>query len=264
MTEEKNKIDNLDINEKNTVTILISICEYCGKVFIPNKYNPNQKYCCKSCSSRKYRQEHKEEIKEYNKKYDQEHKEEIKEYSKKHRQEHKEEIKKYRQEHKEEIKKYNKKYDQEHKEERRERRRKYYQEHKEEERERSKRYRQEHKEEIMEYNKKYRLRTYKYKLGWSKIQFYEMYPTYRDYQLYFYTENRRYKKFRARILEIRGYKCKICGKWGDEIDHLNNVYKFPEIALDPNNVQVLCVECHNIRTKERLKAWEKRKARGWS
>ena len=44
---------------------------------------------------KKYRETHKEEIKEYKKKYRETHKEEIKEYAKKYREKHKEEITKY-------------------------------------------------------------------------------------------------------------------------------------------------------------------------
>lgn len=259
MTEEKNKIDNLDINEKNTVTILISICEYCGKDFIPDKFHPNQKYCCKSCSSRKYREEEREK----NRKYYQEHKEEIKKYRQEHKEERKEYDIKYRQEHREEIKEYHKKYYQEHKEEKREYRKKYHQEHKEEEREYGKKYRQEHKEEI----KKYHLKTHNFKKGWSKPQFYEMYPTYEDFRNFFY-KSLLYVKFTARILAVRGHNCQAklegCLGWGDEIDHLRSIYYNPEIALDPNNVEIVCVNCHNIRTKNRYNSYLKRKARGWS
>lgn len=56
---------------------------------------------------KEYRQEHKEEAKEYNKQYRQDHKEEIAEKAKEYRQNHKEEIaekaKEYHQEHKQEI-----------------------------------------------------------------------------------------------------------------------------------------------------------------
>jgi len=52
---------------------------------------------------KQYREEHKDERKQYSNQYYQEHKEEKKQYLKQYREEHKEEIKQYREEHKAEI-----------------------------------------------------------------------------------------------------------------------------------------------------------------
>ena len=72
-------------------------------------------------TDKEWREDNKENIKEYHTKYNQDHKEEIKEYNKKYREDNKEELKeytkKYNQDNKEEIKEYNKKYSQDHKEE---------------------------------------------------------------------------------------------------------------------------------------------------
>ena len=80
-----------------------------------NKYVPTR-------TNKEWREDNKEEYKEYQSKYYEDHKEQIKAYSKQYQEDHKEEKqeynKKYNQDNKEEIKDYNKKYNQDHKEER--------------------------------------------------------------------------------------------------------------------------------------------------
>ncbi len=131
----------------------VKICTKCKKILIACEINfvkaKKGKYGlaskCKECN-KIYREEHKEENKEYMKKYYEEHKEERKELDKIYREEHKEEIteyqKKYREEHKEEIAEYKKEYYS--KEENKEKASEY-----------QKKYREEHKEEIAEYKKEH-------------------------------------------------------------------------------------------------------------
>jgi hypothetical protein len=70
-----------------------------------NKCNPFRiKYLSNKESNKKYREENKEEIKEYSKKYREENKEEIKVKGKKYREENKEEIKEYSEKYYEENK----------------------------------------------------------------------------------------------------------------------------------------------------------------
>lgn len=125
--------------------------------------------------NKKWRQEHKEEIKSSNKKYKQNNKERIKAFNKKYNQEkfktyrqenkekfkiiwtrynqkHKEEQKNYRLEHIEEIKAYREKYNQEHKEEKKAYNKAYRQNHTKE----AKAYRQKNKEKLAESNKIWR------------------------------------------------------------------------------------------------------------
>jgi len=110
-------------------------CTKCGEVKSLDEFTNDKKgnhgkaYQCKSCFKdyfKKYKQDNKEKIKEYNKeynkKYKQDNKEKIKEYNKEYKQ-------KYKQDNKEKIKEYNKEYKQE--------------------------YKQDNKEKIKEYNKEY-------------------------------------------------------------------------------------------------------------
>ena len=93
---------------------ILHIGKYCKKNGC--KYGVNS-YCreCKRKQAKKYREEHKEEISEYNKRYKEENKEEISEYNKRHKEENKDYQKKYREEHRDYYNNYNKKYNKENK-----------------------------------------------------------------------------------------------------------------------------------------------------
>ena len=87
--------------------LLFKQCSKCKKILHIGKYCKNKgckygvnSYCreCKRKQAKKYYEEHKEEVNEYNKKYHEEHKEEINEYNKKYREEHKDYYKEYKRE----------------------------------------------------------------------------------------------------------------------------------------------------------------------
>lgn len=52
------------------------------------------------------------------------------------------------------------------------------------------------------------------------------------------------------IWEIRPHYCTNCGKWLGSIlnvsffSHIRSKGACPELRLDPNNIELLCVECH--------------------
>ena len=57
-----------------------------------------------------------------------------------------------------------------------------------------------------------------------------------------------WRKCRLFVLHQRHYTCEICGKRGTEVHHKialneNNVGN-PDISLNPDNLQLLCHECH--------------------
>lgn len=65
--------------------------------------------------------------------------------------------------------------------------------------------------------------------------------------------------FRRKILKERLNKCGICGKTPKEhgvsleVDHIKPRYKFPELALVGENIQILCKDCHAEKsTKEKI------------
>ena len=62
--------------------------------------------------------------------------------------------------------------------------------------------------------------------------------------------SRPWYKARARVLKACDYRCAMCsvsvyGKHMAHVDHIVARKARPDLALDLNNLQVLCVKCHN-------------------
>jgi len=54
---------------------------------------------------------------------------------------------------------------------------------------------------------------------------------------------------RQRILARYGHRCAMCGATENlEIDHIKPVSLYPELAFDEDNVQILCHECHRLKS----------------
>lgn len=58
-----------------------------------------------------------------------------------------------------------------------------------------------------------------------------------------------WRKIRFSVLHERGAKCEVCGtkaKAGTtlHVDHVKPRSKYPELALDPTNLQILCEDCN--------------------
>jgi hypothetical protein len=53
-------------------------------------------------------------------------------------------------------------------------------------------------------------------------------------------------RLRYRTLRAFGFKCMACGARKTElhVDHIKPVSRFPRLALDPSNLQVLCRSCN--------------------
>jgi len=68
-----------------------------------------------------------------------------------------------------------------------------------------------------------------------------------------------FRRMRHEIFVRDGEYCKICGRepidlceYGKylSIDHIKPVSKFPELALEPSNLQVLCIECNKEKSNK--------------
>lgn len=64
--------------------------------------------------------------------------------------------------------------------------------------------------------------------------------------------------FRARAAAIRKANgkcascgCNIIGKGKARVDHIRPLRQYPALALDPNNLRVLCPTCDNMRHAEK-------------
>ena len=65
-----------------------------------------------------------------------------------------------------------------------------------------------------------------------------------------FLQTREWLELRWKILERDGRVCRCCGTRGMpsnplQVDHMKPRWKFPDLALDPNNLQVLCFQCNN-------------------
>lgn len=68
---------------------------------------------------------------------------------------------------------------------------------------------------------------------------------------------------RESILKRDNYECQECKRQGKvfipamkpdkqktlDVDHIKSLEEYPELALDPNNLETLCIRCHNIKEK---------------
>ena len=63
-----------------------------------------------------------------------------------------------------------------------------------------------------------------------------------------------WRKLRDEHLK-RQPNCVACGKPGDTVDHIKRVRDFPELRLDPRNLQTVCASCHSstVQRQERGK-----------
>jgi len=77
-----------------------------------------------------------------------------------------------------------------------------------------------------------------------------------------------WKKARYSALKTHGRKCLCCG-WqpGDTlaghlvVDHIKPRSKFPELALDPDNLQVLCNDCNMGKSNDNFDDWREMEER---
>lgn len=62
----------------------------------------------------------------------------------------------------------------------------------------------------------------------------------------------------AKYSQDKGYRCEVCGAMATQVHHKQAIQtdKGWELRLDYNNLELLCVECHNER-HERFKKREK-------
>jgi 5-methylcytosine-specific restriction endonuclease McrA len=65
-----------------------------------------------------------------------------------------------------------------------------------------------------------------------------------------FLESREWRQIRYRALRLHGAKCLCCGHTAQtsgkplHVDHIKPRALFPELALDLNNLQVLCADCN--------------------
>lgn len=69
----------------------------------------------------------------------------------------------------------------------------------------------------------------------------------------------RWKEKRKKILKRDGYKCVRCAKFGKSVSakivhHIKEADEYPELAWNDNNLESVCMACHNKLHPEKGRA----------
>lgn len=69
-------------------------------------------------------------------------------------------------------------------------------------------------------------------------------------------------KLRYKVLSTRGNRCECCGNsWSVgnplQVDHIKPRARYPDLALDESNLQVLCRECNMGKSTIDLTDWRR-------
>ena len=76
-------------------------------------------------------------------------------------------------------------------------------------------------------------------------------------------KNRPWRRKRKEILQRDNFECQHCKAIGlyakaTTVHHIKHYDKYPELALDDNNLIALCFNCHEAEHPDRLKVYEKK------
>jgi 5-methylcytosine-specific restriction protein A len=64
------------------------------------------------------------------------------------------------------------------------------------------------------------------------------------------TRSKRWRALRLKALRRDGWRCVKCGSAGPlEVDHIESVRTYPDLAFDLTNLQSLCPSCHARKTR---------------
>jgi 5-methylcytosine-specific restriction endonuclease McrA len=78
--------------------------------------------------------------------------------------------------------------------------------------------------------------------------------------------SRKWADLRYEVLRERGARCECCGASKDDdgvviqVDHIRPRSKYPELAWDKTNLQVLCKECNTGKSNRYFDDWRKCKS----
>jgi 5-methylcytosine-specific restriction endonuclease McrA len=68
-------------------------------------------------------------------------------------------------------------------------------------------------------------------------------------------KDRRWPALRLQALRRDGWQCRVCGsRLRLEVDHVEPVFKRPDLAFDLDNLQVLCARHHAEKTRREIGA----------
>lgn len=59
----------------------------------------------------------------------------------------------------------------------------------------------------------------------------------------FHLGNRAWAKVRKQVLDEENWKCSVCKKWGNEVDHIKPIFR-GGAEYERDNLQAICRGCH--------------------
>ena len=67
-------------------------------------------------------------------------------------------------------------------------------------------------------------------------------------------ESLEYEEWRTKVFERDLYTCQSCGEIGGylQADHIKRFAEYPDLRLNIDNGQTLCIKCHRIKTSEEM------------
>ena len=95
------------------------------------------------------------------------------------------------------------------------------------------------------------------------METHELIQLIKENKLQKFYKSKEWKALRQEAMKRDNYECQICKSKGkykpvENVHHIKEVKTHPELALESNNLQCLCIRCHN-EVHDRLDNIEKKK-----
>nr|WP_259544984.1 HNH endonuclease signature motif containing protein [Heyndrickxia oleronia] len=86
----------------------------------------------------------------------------------------------------------------------------------------------------------------------------------REDKLVKFYQSREWRELRLVALERDNYECQSCKRRGkyskaQNVHHIKEVKEYPELALELDNLESICIRCHNLEHKRLEKYVKKNK-----
>jgi 5-methylcytosine-specific restriction enzyme A len=81
-------------------------------------------------------------------------------------------------------------------------------------------------------------------------------------------QSKAWRGLRLKALQRDNYECQVCKRRGkvspaQNVHHIKEVKQYPELALVLDNLESICIPCHN-EEHDRLKDYQKPKQKFWN
>lgn len=76
------------------------------------------------------------------------------------------------------------------------------------------------------------------------------------------TKTRRWRRLRRLVLGEAGWRCEACGRWANEVDHIQPIGAGGE-RWERDNLQALCRSCHIEKTRKENRKALSAEAEAW-